>query len=128
MSFPEVSFDGIGAKSVTYKASAGLIANKIAGVDDVGKACTLTADSEVGIVAGRLIGKIIQVNSDAGLVSVQDEGYMELPCDPADPVVVGNSIEVNAGGLIGDTAAENTTIVVSKNDTVTPKTAIVRIP
>lgn len=133
MSRGGVDFEGIGVRTVTWKAAGDVVsavADAMSWENDgrsavVGRSVTITGDSEAGFgnAGDPLLGRIDVYEFD-GYMTVQDSGYAEFPGvsgnlpSPGDIVVVdGNGAVMPSAGAVGNSRAvsvnseENTVMV-----------------
>lgn len=117
-------FEGIGLRTSTWKADTSLV-SAVADAREwendgrgavVGKAVTITGDSEVGFDTsdGILLGKVLQYEFDK-TVTVQDAGYTEFEGVSGSLPDPGSFVAVSAGVLVS--AASGHARVVSKDET-----------
>ena len=104
-----IDYEGIGYRASTYKAQAALVSAVLAArawENDgrgaaVGKAVTLTGDSEAGLgsAGDSLLGKINVYEFD-GHVTVQEAGYTEFEGVSGNLPDIGAYVVVNGSGAV----------------------------
>lgn len=88
--------------------------------DHINKALTNTASKTVGLGSDGddLIGKLMHRDEDGLIVSVQDEGYVELPYSGVSPAINDRIVVDGAGGVrttaVGHTGGRPKIIDISK--------------
>jgi len=76
----------------------------------INKAVTNTASKTVGLGSDGddLTGKLMHRDEDGLIVTVQDEGYVELPCGMASSPAINDRVVVDGAGGVRTTAVGHT--------------------